>query len=259
MNKKFYVYVDLTLDGVPFYVGKGDEKRIKVTTRNKHHTNIKNKHGMMREIVVETSSEWLSGEIEKDLIADHHTFVGDKCYNNVGCNYTLGGEGVSGRVTSEATRKKMQKPKKQSTRDKMSTYAKNRPPEVRKKIADSLRGKSLSRQTKDKIRQTLTGRTLTEDHKNNIKKSMSAETVRNKMGVQNKRENLSAKRLLRLSEVSSKGVMKCDRSGNVLETFPSINAASKSIGVSGSAISHVLCGWTKTCQGYLWKYASVSD
>ncbi len=49
----WYVYVDYTIDeNKPFYVGKGNKKRVKQRERaNDHWRNIVAKHGYYREII----------------------------------------------------------------------------------------------------------------------------------------------------------------------------------------------------------------
>ncbi len=111
----FFVYVDWTTEDVPrpFYVGKGNRARAESLVRNDHHENVARKHGIQRTIVESTEDEALAFELEKKLIAEHHTFVGDPAYNGIGTNYTLGGEGSAGlkfsdeslKLLSEARRK----------------------------------------------------------------------------------------------------------------------------------------------------------
>ncbi len=95
----FHVYVDRTAtpDSRVFYVGKGNDARISKKERNTHHTNIVAKYGFVREVVFSTPSETEALQREIDLIKEHDTYV----YSNTcvfGCNYTLGGDGVSGHV-----------------------------------------------------------------------------------------------------------------------------------------------------------------
>ena len=90
----YYTYVDYTADDhVPFYVGKGNDVRTRDLRRNKHHINVINKHGIIRDVVIQTSVEEIAFNEEIRLIAELHTFVDDPEYNGLGCNYTPGGEG----------------------------------------------------------------------------------------------------------------------------------------------------------------------
>lgn len=102
-----YVYVDWTEEDSPrpFYVGKGNERRIANLSRNEFHNNVKRKHGLRREIVLETSDETEAYQREVELIYELHTFVNDDLWNGIGTNLTPGGEGI--RLPSEETRLKL--------------------------------------------------------------------------------------------------------------------------------------------------------
>lgn len=97
-EKKFYVYVDYTTEHEPrpFYVGKGDESRVASLKRNKKHTAIKEKYGLNRKILLETTNEHEALGKEVELISELHTFINDPQSNNLACNMTLGGDGVTG-------------------------------------------------------------------------------------------------------------------------------------------------------------------
>ena len=73
----FFVYVDWTTEDVPrpFYVGKGNERRIKFPRRNRLHENIANKHGLIRQVVFETDDEQLALALEQRLIEEYKTYV----------------------------------------------------------------------------------------------------------------------------------------------------------------------------------------
>jgi hypothetical protein len=94
----WFVYQDWTLEEVPrcFYCGKGDKRRLARLYRNKHHKHIIEKHGIDRRVLFETHDEQLALNEEIRLIAEMHTYVYDVEYNGIGCNYTIGGDGVSG-------------------------------------------------------------------------------------------------------------------------------------------------------------------
>lgn len=101
----FHTYIDWTDDKRPFYVGMGDDNRIRVLSpRNKRYGHVANKHGRHREIVRSFENRADAISLEVLLISKHHTFVDDPSYNGIGCNYTIGGEGCA---CSEETKQKM--------------------------------------------------------------------------------------------------------------------------------------------------------
>lgn len=251
-----YVYVDWTTDrfAVPFYVGKGLTARVKDHKRNKKHTNVAKKHGCRREIVFMSSCSNAVTQHEIDLISELHTYVGDDLTGELSCNFTKGGEGVTGRIVSEETRDKMRRPKKQSTKIKMSAYARNRTIEHNARISDALRGQAKPQNVRAKISVKLTGRHLSAEHINNIKVALEDPLIKQRMGAANRRENLSPARIARLTEISAKPVLMLTLSEEVIREFTSVSHAAGEMNVTGSAISHALNGWTKTCRGYLWRF-----
>ena len=146
----FYAYVDWTLEEIsrPFYVGYGNDARIRNKHRNKHHTNIRSKYGMRREIVFETLDESLAKQREIQTIAEHRTYVFDPDYK-FGCNYTTGGEGVSGLKFSSATLRRLSEVARREnlsfeTRQKMSSSQRNKAPaslQTRLKMSLARKGK----------------------------------------------------------------------------------------------------------------------
>lgn len=107
-SKIISVYVDYRLDtGVPFYVGKGLPVRVKSFNRNQIHTRISAKHGLRREIVLQTESNDEAMALEAKLIRELKT-------RNIqgGANLTDGGEGSFGWIPTEETRHRMSEKKK---------------------------------------------------------------------------------------------------------------------------------------------------
>lgn len=103
----YKTYVDIITDmqpEMPFYVGKGNDARISFLERNKLHAQACATHAFERRIVFETNDEQAALAREVELIALHHTFVGDPLYNGVGCNKTRGGGGTSGWRHTDATK-----------------------------------------------------------------------------------------------------------------------------------------------------------
>lgn len=136
MNK-FYVYVHRRAsDNLPFYVGKGKDKR----AWNFHHrsafwNNVKQKHGIIVEIVFENLSENEAFQCEKDTILEFRHFG----YPLV--NLTDGGEGPAGRKFSEQSRKRMSEAQRTSLRVKAA----------REKVSAQRRGVSVGRRPKTSI------------------------------------------------------------------------------------------------------------
>jgi group I intron endonuclease len=101
----FYAYLHCKPDGTPFYVGKGDEKRVSIKKRehNLQHTKILNEHGLENILVgkMECSTEDFAFELERGLIKRLRKM-------NVSIvNLTDGGDGLSGFSRSPETRAKM--------------------------------------------------------------------------------------------------------------------------------------------------------
>lgn len=104
----YHVYLHIKPEGRLediFYVGKGNATRVKLLCRrgNKHHTNIVNKYGEGDIIVrsLECESEEHAFALEVEMIT-----ILRRMGVNI-CNKTDGGEGTSGLVHSDASKKKM--------------------------------------------------------------------------------------------------------------------------------------------------------
>lgn len=99
----FYVYEHIRLDtNQVFYVGKGKNNRLKSKyDRNKYWHNIVNKVGFKAVKIFEHKDEELILLVEIERI-DQLKRLGTKL-----CNMTNGGEGTSGRVLSEESKRKI--------------------------------------------------------------------------------------------------------------------------------------------------------
>lgn len=100
---RWFVYLDWTLEGTPrcFYVGKGNEARVRKRTRNELWKQIDMMCGSQREIVYETTDELAAYAYEETLIAHYETYEG------WGANLTPGGNAVmSGRNHTPETKEK---------------------------------------------------------------------------------------------------------------------------------------------------------
>ena len=98
----WYVYVDYTRDRLPFYIGKGNLKRVQSFERNAKHAAVRKKHGHLRMIVLETASEREAFDHEIYLVRALKTFQGDYP-DTLASNFTRGGDGPTGYRHTEAT------------------------------------------------------------------------------------------------------------------------------------------------------------
>jgi len=228
---KFKVYVDYTTEELPrpFYVGKGNSSRVSNLKRNKLHTNIANKHGIERRIILETNdeSEALNREIE--LIAEHKTCIYDE--GSWGANFTRGGEGTSGMKHSEESKRKNSEANKLATSgEKNGMYGKHHSEETRKKIGDNQRGWKHTDEAKAAIAEATkrlhTGKKRSEETKRKIAESRKGKTPWNKgtKGAQvshmkGKKHSEETKR--KLSE-SHKGKVPWNKGKKIVDVVPEV-------------------------------------
>lgn len=93
----FFVYIDRTLEIPPraFYVGKGNASRVRERKRNLYWQRVAAKYGHVREVVFATKDERAALDFEIEMIAENKTFRFDNV-DRWGCNFTRGGDGISG-------------------------------------------------------------------------------------------------------------------------------------------------------------------
>ena len=155
MNE-FYVYMYLREDGTPYYVGKGKDKRAYTKRRR---LKVPSKDRIVFPYTNLTEEESFQKEIE--LIAKYgRKDIGTGILRNL----TDGGEGVSGVVISEESRKKISdyhkgKLKSNYHKSKMSEAKINVPKTEKHKLKISLsklgiKRKPFSEETKQKMRES---------------------------------------------------------------------------------------------------------
>ena len=190
MMNEFYTYAYLREDGTPYYIGKGKGKRIYST-----HRKVKLPKDKSRVI-------FLKQNLTEDEAFRHETYMialfGRKDLGTgILRNLTDGGEGSSGAVISEETRRKLRIARKnrifsEETRRKISEASKNRSEETKKKISKALKGNinalgaTRSEETKKKISKALKGKTNSEEIKQKISNSLKGHIPwnKNKKGLQ---------------------------------------------------------------------------
>jgi len=136
----YHTYVDWTQEDPPrpFYVGKGNQRRVDDTSpRNAIHKRIAAKYGFRREVVLSTEVEQEAFEREVHLIEEYRTFAHGGA-GWWGANLTLGGDGASGYRHTE---------------------------KHKQHISDALRGREFSVQHRQNLSKAHTGRKHTEETK----------------------------------------------------------------------------------------------
>lgn len=148
----FYGYIHCRPDGTPFYVGKGDDRRLRRVHRanNPHHANIVKKYGAGSILVgsLECSRESIAFDLERGLI---------KRLRAMGLeitNMTDGGEGVSGFVMSDEAKERMRAKK----------IGRKLSEEHKAKIGLSQTGKRMSAESKAKTSAARKGMKFSPEH-----------------------------------------------------------------------------------------------
>lgn len=210
MNKEYYVYLHKRLDNnEPFYVGKGKKSRVSDTrNRNAHWHNIVNKYGYYYEIIFDNLTNEESKLVEIDCIAELRYF-GYKL-----ANYTDGGEGKLGYVTSE---------------------------ETKKKISESHKGKKLSESHKKKLSDLFKGRFVSEETriKISINNAFRRDDVKRKIAEKNKKP-----------VICSNGM----RFDSATDAQKWANEQGLSKAKDGSSITACCTCRQETAYGFKWKY-----
>ena len=183
-EKPFYVYVHRrATDGRVFYVGKGKGNRYKSSSvRNRHWKFVADKHGFISDIVMRFNDEQCAFSFERALIKHYGK-------ENL-CNYSDGGEGSSGVVVSEETRKKLSlamtgKKRSDAMKAKMSklktgnkySLGKTHSDESKKRMSDAQKGKIVSDDTRRKLSEANIGKKLSQETKEKMSASRQVKPV----------------------------------------------------------------------------------
>lgn len=148
-ERYFYTYIDVTNDGRPFYVGKGDLRRIQQRERGQLWCRIAKSHGYSRRVIVfETLNEQWALEREIELIAQLKTNMLRSVEGHWGANLTDGGDGTSGFKHTEEAKRKI----REALSKRIVTS------ETRARIGDLHRGRRHSEESRQKISQSLMGK-----------------------------------------------------------------------------------------------------
>lgn len=230
---QIYVYVDRTIDSDHvFYVGKGTRHRVELKrARNKKHGRVALKHGIIRSVVncISAKDELLALERERSLIVEHNTYMTEH-----GCNFTRGGDGVSGYRFSDDARAKMSEMRR----------GRKLADDVKKRISDAHKGKTLSAEHRQNLSESRRTKATSEKQLQVLKRARAARkpvTVSNRFLAQvNNGRNRSIEQLN--NEI-------------LVSTFISIAAAARATGINPGSIGSCCRGTTMTAGGFVWRYA----
>lgn len=180
MLKQYYIYTHTRVgDEHPFYVGKGFGNRAYSTqSRSQFWKNVA-KDGYRIEFEFENLSEEDAFQMEKDMIKMYgRRDLGTGCLVNL----TGGGEGSSGWVHSEESRKKISKVKKGNTYMKGKTLSEETKSKMSKAKKGNLSktGMKTSEETKRKISEAQKGKIFSDKHKQKMSEKAKERWVRRK-------------------------------------------------------------------------------
>lgn len=167
----YYVYRYIRLDtNLPFYVGKGRNKRAKkMANHNQHCKRIANKHGYLIEYILENLTE-------EDAFNKEIEFI--KLYKDLGyceANYATGGQGPSGIKQSKEHKEKLSIANKgdknalgyKFTKEQKLNASKNH--HLNNGGKPPMLGKLHSKETKEKMRSVGLGKKATNEAKENMR------------------------------------------------------------------------------------------
>ena len=164
----YYTYAYLREDRTPYYIGKGKEDRIYSKQKNIKPPKDKSRIIYLKQNL--TEAEAFKHEIY--MIA---VFGRKDLGTGILHNRTDGGEGSSGCIPSEETKRKLSEVNKgkivsEETRKKISETSKGKTlsEEHIKKISEANKGHAVSEETKRKLSEAHKGNTLSEEHKRKL-------------------------------------------------------------------------------------------
>ena len=163
----YYTYAYLREDKTPYYIGKGKGDRIYSTNRIIKPPKDKSRIIFLKKNLTEE-------EAFRHEIYMIDVFGRKDLGTGILHNMTDGGEGTSGAIISEETRRKLSEAKKgktrsEETRKKIGEANKNPSEESRRKMSEAKKGKTLSEETKIKMSEANKNRS--EEHKRNLSES----------------------------------------------------------------------------------------
>ena len=284
MNSNYYVYALLNplkpgkfiygkyvFEYEPFYIGKGRNKRIYYhSSKNKSDTNrlkinilLKIKSSGLKPIrikLIENITELKSYSIEKKLI----DLIGMRISaSGPLSNMTLGGNGVSGYIHTESTRKKISEVNKgkiisDDHKKKISEANKGRiySTETRKKISVANKGRIRTDEHKKKISVANKGKIISEEHKEKLSVANSGKNnpfYNKKHTKATKRRISSANKGNIPHNIGKNKVLQFDSNNNLIRIWDNLKQLVEATGFPKSNICRSIKKGCK-CMGYNWRY-----
>ena len=204
----FYIYQHLKADtNEIFYVGKGNKKRAYSHNRGEYWKRVVAKHGLIVQIIHQDLDEDTAFKLEIETI---------QIYRSQGIklvNMTDGGEGTSGRITTDESRLNYSKsrlgdknPMFHKTHNpeiiekiRQASVINHANPETKAKLKKALTGINRSDETKEKIRQVRTGTKRSDETKKKLSDAKKGKTS-NRKGVKLSEETKEKIRLANLGK-----------------------------------------------------------
>jgi hypothetical protein len=182
---RFYTYAYLRKDRTPYYIGKGTGYRIYDKSR-KEFKPPKDKSRII--FLKQNLTEEEAFRHEKYMIA-----VFGRKYLGTGIlrNKTNGGEGSSGCIASEETKRKIS----QANIGRIVTQT------TRDKISKANTGKTHSEETKRKLSEINKGKKISKEHLQKLQKGLLTEETKRKLSQARKGKKLSDETRKKLSEL----------------------------------------------------------
>ena len=191
---RFYTYAYLREDKTPYYIGKGTGKRFYSTNRTIKPPKDKSRIIFLKQNLTEE-------EAFKHEIYMIDVFGRKDLGTGILHNRTDGGDGASGTVISEETRKKLSE---ESKGEKNNFYGKTHSEETKRKQSEVKIGKTHSEESKRKISEANKGHNVSEETKKKLSEANKGKThskeTRIKIGEVQKGKILSEEHKRKLSE-----------------------------------------------------------
>ena len=207
----YYTYAFLREDRTPYYIGKGKGNR---AYRRRDKGEIKPPKDKSRILILKqnlTEEEAFRHEVYMIIVFGRKDLGTGILYNR-----TDGGDGASGTVVSEETKRKIGEAGKgrthsEESRRKMSearkgennpSYGKSHSEESRRKMSEAQKGKTHSKETKKKISEGNMGKYISEETRRKISESKKnpSEETRRKISESQKGKTFSEETKRKLSE-----------------------------------------------------------